>query len=64
MLNVVKDFIAQREAKDQVLIEKYKELQLPPRFELKTLLFLRRYSASLTALKTRSGNVYPTRTVK
>ena len=42
VLNVVKDFISKRKAKDQVLIEKYKELHQPPSLELKTLLLLRR----------------------
>ena len=51
MLNLVKDFISKRKAKDQVLLEKYKDLHQPPRLHLKTLLFLRRYSASL---KTRT----------
>ena len=53
VLNVVKDFISKRKAKDQVLIEKYKELHQPPSLELKTLLLLRRYSANLNILKTR-----------
>ena len=53
VLNVVKDFISKRKAKDQILIEKYKELQQPPSLELKTLLVLRRYSANLNILKTR-----------
>ena len=53
VLNVVKDFISQRKSKDQVLIEKYKELHQPPSLELKTLLFLRRYCANLNILKTR-----------
>ena len=52
VLNVVKDFISKRKAKDQVLIEKYKELHQPPSSELKTLLLLRRYSADLNILKT------------
>ena len=34
VLNVVKDFISKRKAKDQVLIEKYKELYQPPSLEL------------------------------
>ena len=53
VLNVVKDFISKRKAKDQVLIEKYKELHQPPSLELKTLLLLRRYSANPNTLKTR-----------
>ena len=53
VLNVVKDFISKRKAKDQVLIEKYKELHQPPSLELKTLLLLRRYSANINVLKTR-----------
>ena len=51
VLNVVKDFIYKRKAKDQVLIEKYKEIHQPPSLELKTLLLLRRYSASPNILK-------------
>ena len=60
MLNLVKDFISKRKAKDQVLLEKYKDLHQPPRLQLKTLLFLRRYSASLSAIKklVRNGIVY------
>ena len=53
VLNVVKDFISKHKAKDQVLIEKYNELHQPPSLELKTLLLLKRYSASLNILKTR-----------
>ena len=53
VLNVVKDFISKRKAKDQVLIEKYKELHQPPSLDLKTLLLLRRYSDNLNILKTR-----------
>ena len=53
VLNVAKDFISKRKAKDQVLIEKYKKLHQPPSLELKTLLLLRRYSANLNILKTR-----------
>ena len=53
VLNVVKGFISKRKAKDQVLIEKYKELHQLPSLELKTLLLLRRYSANLNILKTR-----------
>ena len=53
VLNVVKDFISKRKAKDQVLIEKYKELHQPSSLELKTLLLLKRYSANLNILKTR-----------
>ena len=49
--NVVEDFISKRKAKDQILIEKYKELHQPPSLELKTLLLLRRYSADLNTLK-------------
>ena len=41
VLNIVEDFISKRKAKDQILIEKYKELQQPPSLELKTLLLLR-----------------------
>ena len=52
VLNVVKDFISKCKAEDQVVVEKYKELHPPPRLELETLLLLRRYSASLSALKT------------
>ena len=52
-LNVVKHFISKRQAKNQILIEKYKELHQPPSLELKTLLLLRRYSANLNILKTR-----------
>ena len=36
ILNVVKDFIYKRKSKDQVLIQKYKELHQPPSLELKT----------------------------
>ena len=53
VLNVVKDFISKRKAKDQVLIQKYKKLHQPPSLELKTLLLLRRYNASLNILRTR-----------
>ena len=53
VLNVVKDFISKRKAKDQVLIEKYKELHQPPSLEIKTLLLLRRYSANINVLKIR-----------
>ena len=53
VLNIVKDFISKRKAKDQVLIGKYKELHQPPSLELKTLLPLRLYSANLNVLKTR-----------
>ena len=53
-LNVVKDFISKLKAKNQVLIEKYKELHQPPSLELKTLLLLRRYSANLNIPKTRN----------
>ena len=53
VLNVIKDFISKRKAKDQVLIEKYKELYQPPSLELKTLRLLRRYSANLNILKAR-----------
>ena len=53
VLNLVKDFISKRKAKDQVLLEKYNDLHQPPRLQLKNFLFLRRYSASLSALKTR-----------
>ena len=51
VLNIVEDFISKRKAKDQILIEKYKELHHPPSLELKTLLILRRYSADLSTLK-------------
>ena len=51
VLNKVEDFISKRKAKDQILIEKYKELHQPPSLELKTLLLLRRYSADLNTLK-------------
>ena len=50
VLNIVEDFISKRKAKDQILIEKYKELHQPPSLELKTLLLLRRYSADLSTL--------------
>ena len=30
VLNVVKDFISKRKAKEQVIIEKYKKLHQPP----------------------------------
>ena len=53
VLNIVKEFISKRKAKNQVLIEKYKELHQPPSLELKTLLLLRRYSSNLNILKTR-----------
>ena len=53
VLNIVEDFISKRKAKDQILIEKYKELHQPPSLELKTLLLLRRYSADLSTLKTK-----------
>ena len=58
-LNVVKDFISKCKAKDQVIIENYKELHQPPSLELKTLLLLRRYSSNLNILKTqKSGTAY------
>ena len=50
VLNIVEDFILKRKAKDQILIEKYKELHQPPSLELKSLLLLRRYSADLSTL--------------
>ena len=53
VLNIVEDFISKRKAKDQILIEKYKELHQPPSLELKTLLLLRRYSADLNTLKAK-----------
>ena len=53
VLNIVEDFISKRKAKDQILIEKYKELHQPPSLELKTLLLLRRYSADLSTLKAK-----------
>ena len=53
VLNIVEDFISKRKAKDQTLIEKYKELHQPPSLELKTLLLLRRYSADLNTLKAK-----------
>ena len=53
VLNVVKDFISKRKAKDQVLIEKYKELHRPPFLELKTLLLLRLYRPNPNILKAR-----------
>ena len=53
VLNIVGDFISKRKAKDQILIEKYKELHQPPYLELKTLLLLRRYSADLSTLKAK-----------
>ena len=52
-INIVEDFISKRKAKDQTLIEKYKELHQPPSLELKTLLLLRRYSADLSTLKAK-----------
>ena len=52
-LNVVKDFISKRTAKDQLLNEKYKELHQPLSLQLKILLLLRHYSANLNNLKTR-----------
>ena len=42
VFNIVEDFISKRKAKDQLLIEKYKQLHQPPSLELKTLLLLRR----------------------
>ena len=51
-LNIVEEFISKRKAKDQILIEKHKELHQPPSLELKTLLLLRRYSADLNTLST------------
>ena len=53
VLNIIEDFISKRKAKDQILIEKYKELHQPPSLELKTLLLLRRYSAELSTLKAK-----------
>ena len=53
VLNVVKDFISKRTAKDQLLNEKYKELHQPPSLQLKILLLLWHYSANLNNLKTR-----------
>ena len=49
VLNVVKDFISKRKAKDQVLNEKDKKFDQAPSLELKTLLL----SANLNILKTR-----------
>ena len=53
VLNIVEDFISKRKAKDQILIEKYKELHQPPSLELKTLLLLRQFSADLSTLKAK-----------
>ena len=53
VLNIVEEFISERKAKDQILIEKYKELHQPPSLELKTVLLLRRYSADLSTLKAK-----------
>ena len=53
VVNIAEDFISKRKAKDQTLIEKYKELHQPPSLELKTLLLLRRYSADLSTLKAK-----------
>ena len=53
VLNIAEDFNSRRKAKDQTLIEKYKELHQPPSLELKTLLLLRRYSADLKTLKAK-----------
>ena len=53
VLKIVEDFISKRKAKDQILIEEYKELHQPPSLELKTLLVLRRYSADLNTLKAK-----------
>ena len=53
VLNIVEDFISKRKAKEQIIIEKYKELHQPPSLELKTLLLLRRYSADLSTLKAK-----------
>ena len=53
VLKIVEDFISKRKAKDQILIEKYKELHQPPSLELKTLLLLKRYSADLSTLKAK-----------
>ena len=53
VLNIVEDFISKRKAKDQIPIEKYKELHLPLSLELKTLLLLKRYSADLSLLKAK-----------
>ena len=53
VFNIVEDFISKRKAKDQILIEKYKELHQPPSLESKTLLLLRRYSADPSTLKAK-----------
>ena len=53
VLNILEGFISKRKAKDQTLIEKYKELHQPPSLELKTLLLLRRCSADLSTLKAK-----------
>ena len=53
VINIVEDFISKRKAKDQILIEKYKELHQPPPLELNTLLLLIRYSADLSTLKAK-----------
>ena len=58
VLNIVEDFISKRKAKDEILIEKYKELHQPPSLELKTLLLIRRYSSDLKTLKARKKRNY------
>ena len=63
VLNVVKDYISKRKAKNQVLIEKYKELHQPPRIELKTLLLIKRIElASAPTNPVKSGDVYQLKT--
>ena len=57
VFNIVEDFISKRKGKDQILIEKYKELPQPTYLELRTLLLLRRYSADLSTLKTKKKRI-------
>ena len=52
VLIVAKDFISKCKAEDQLVNQLYKKLHQPARLELKTLLLLTRYSASLSVLKT------------
>ena len=51
VLNVVKDFISKRKAKNQVIMEKYQELHRLLSLELKIFLLLRHYELILTSLK-------------
>ena len=57
VLNIVEDFNSKRKAKDQIFIEKYKELHHPPFLELNSLLLIRRYSGDLNTLKAKKKRI-------